>query len=345
MRTSLRRYYEILSKYLANQRLSFLLLTVLLFGSIGFSLIIPQIMRYFIDAVQSGEPMTNLIASALAFLGAALLQQLLSVSAAYMGSSVAWTATNALREDITAHCIDLDIGFHKEKSPGEFIERIEGDATAFNQFFSQLVIRIAGNILLLGGILTALFLINYRIGIAFTVFSSAALYVLNKVRAISVPKQKALREAETDLFGFLEERLEYCWAERQLLSRIVWLRSIGRTISSYWRKEKRQNTAAARICCQDFCPVRFSYGFSENMRELHQEHTTKYMAISEPDCCIVKTKRGRYHLPPIDQLIYQFIMKSLIPPELSVPFGFPPGIPPFVDLHYTNRRHILSLSL
>jgi ATP-binding cassette subfamily B protein len=244
VRASLRRYYEILSKYLKNQKLPFLLLTVFLFGSIGFSLIIPQIMRNFIDAVQSGKPMENLAAAALSFLGAALLQQVLSVSAAYMGSSVAWTATNALREDLASHCINLDISFHKEKSPGEFIERIEGDATAFNQFFSQLVLRLVGNVLLLAGILIALFLIDYRIGIVFTLFALAALFALNKVRAISVPRQKALREAETELFGFLEERLagtediRSCGAVNYVINKLYQLHAV---ILKRWRKASLMN--------------------------------------------------------------------------------------------------------
>ncbi len=207
MKIPLRRYYEILSKYLANQKKDFTLLTILLISSIGLQVVIPQIMRYFIDATQSDVASQKLLLAALIFLAAALLQQALSVVAAYMGSCVAWTATNALREDLATHCLDLDMQFHKEKSPGEFIERIEGDVTAFNTFFSQLVIRIAGNILLLIGILTALYLIDYRLGVAFTIFSIVTLVALNQVRAIAVPKHKALREAETELFGFLEERL------------------------------------------------------------------------------------------------------------------------------------------
>ncbi len=203
----LKRYYEILSTYLKKQKLAFGILTLLLLSSIGLQVVIPQIMRYFIDATQLDVAAGKLLIAALAFLGAALLQQILSVAATYTGASVAWTATNALREDMADHCLSLDMQFHKEKSPGEFIERIEGDVTAFNTFFSQLVIRIMGNILLVIGILAALVMINYRLGLAFIIFAIVALLILNQVRSIAVPKHKALREAETALFGFLEERL------------------------------------------------------------------------------------------------------------------------------------------
>jgi ATP-binding cassette, subfamily B, bacterial len=124
-----------------------------------------------------------------------------------VGESVAWKATNALREDLATHCLHLDMQFHNEKSPGEFVERIEGDVSEFSNFFSQLVLGVVGNFLLLIGILIALTNVNWRLGLSFTVFTTVTLLVLNRVREIAVPYQKAQRDAETELFGFLEERL------------------------------------------------------------------------------------------------------------------------------------------
>src|ERR671920_73944 len=73
--------------------------------------------------------------------------------ATWLGESVGWTATNALRADLTRHCLGLDLTFHKDRTPGELIERIDGDVTALATFFSQLVIQVLGNILLAVGIL------------------------------------------------------------------------------------------------------------------------------------------------------------------------------------------------
>ena len=164
-------------------------------------------MRYFIDAVTTGKPVHMLTVAALLFLGAALLQQVISVTATYVGEKVAWKATNALREDLTTHCLQMDMGFHNDRSPGEFVERIEGDASEFSNFFSQLVLGVIGNFLLLIGILIALANVNWLLGLSFTLYSIITLLVLNRVREIAVPHQKAQRDAETELFGFLEERL------------------------------------------------------------------------------------------------------------------------------------------
>jgi ABC-type multidrug transport system fused ATPase/permease subunit len=97
--------------------------------------------------------------------------------------------------------------FHNERSPGELIERIDGDVTELSIFFSQLVVRVLGNLLLLWGIVFALFLEDWRLGIAFGVYAIIGLLALNRVRDIAVPYQKARRQADADLFGFLEEQL------------------------------------------------------------------------------------------------------------------------------------------
>ena len=207
MNIPLKRYWELLVDHLRVQRGRFALLTGLLLGSIGLQVVNPQLMRYFIDAATGAGSHTNLTWIALAFMVMAVVQQVVAVSATYVGENVAWTATNALRADLARHCLNLDMSFHNDKSPGELIERIDGDVAELSNFFSQLVIRVIGNLLLLVGILFALCFEDWRIGVAFTLFATLTVYSLNRVRSIAVPYEKALREIQADLFGFLEERL------------------------------------------------------------------------------------------------------------------------------------------
>jgi ATP-binding cassette subfamily B protein len=201
------QYWDLLAKYIRPQRRRFILMAVLLLSSIGLTLVNPQIMRYFIDTTQSSTEHRELLIAALAFIGVALLQQVVGVSATYTGENVAWTATNALRAEMARHCLNLDMSYHNNVSPGELIERIDGDVAELSNFFSQLVIRVLGNILLLFGILLALTFEDWRVGLVFTGFAAFTLAVLNAVRGIAIPYQKKMREAIADLFGYLEERL------------------------------------------------------------------------------------------------------------------------------------------
>jgi ABC-type multidrug transport system fused ATPase/permease subunit len=114
---------------------------LLLLSSIALQVVNPLIMRYFIDEATGSGTSQQLALAALAFIGIAVIQQVVGVSATYFGENVAWRATNALRSDLASHCLELDMSFHNNRSPGELIERIDGDVAELSNFFSQLVIR------------------------------------------------------------------------------------------------------------------------------------------------------------------------------------------------------------
>jgi len=203
----LRQYWNLLVHYLGPQWPSVVLLAVLLFGTISLQLLNPQIARQFIDAAQGGAPPEALLRVALLFLGVAMLQQTASVLAAYLGENVGWRATNELRANLADHCLRLDMSFHNARSPGEMIERVDGDVNALSNFFSLLALQLLGNGLLLVGVLVLLYREDWRIGIAFALFAAAALAARWRVSNIAVPHWRAERAASADQFGFLQERL------------------------------------------------------------------------------------------------------------------------------------------
>jgi len=207
MNVSLKHYWALLADHIKPQKARFALLAILLLGSIGLQLINPQIVRRFIDSAQRGESVENLLYAALAFIAIALVQQGVAVSATYTGENVAWTATNTLRVSLLQRCLDLDMRFHNDKTPGELIERIDGDVSQIATFFSRFIIIILGNVLLLIGILIALAFEDWRLSVLFAVFAALTLWALNRVRDLAVPDQKARRQASAELFGFLEEQL------------------------------------------------------------------------------------------------------------------------------------------
>jgi ATP-binding cassette subfamily B protein len=207
MNLSFKSYWNLLSVHVRPQRRRFILLAIMLFGSIGLRIIAPQIMRSFIDSALAGEALSTLTWTAIAFISIALIQQGVAIGVTYLGENVAWTATNALRAELAEHAVHLDMRFHNDHTPGELIERIDGDVTELATFFSQFALNLIANGLLLVGILIALFLEDWRIGVALTVFSILTLTILGKVKDIAVPHQKARREAEAQYFGFIEEQL------------------------------------------------------------------------------------------------------------------------------------------
>lgn len=201
------QHRRFLLSYLRPQLTRVILLAGLLFGGIGLQLLIPQILARFIDLARAAAPSEVLLRLSGLFLAAALTQQLVSALSVYASENVGWTATNAVREDLALHCLRLDLPFHNAKTPGEMIERVDGDVTQLSGFFSQFVIKVFGNVVLLAGILVLLYRADWRVGLVYTAFTVTTLLLLRRLMEAAVPYFKEARQAGAILLGFLEERL------------------------------------------------------------------------------------------------------------------------------------------
>ena len=193
--------------YLRPQLPHVALLTLLLVSGIALQLLNPQILKQFLDNATTGGSDQALAVGAGLFLAVALVQQIVSVATTYLSENVGWTATNAMRADLLLHCLRLDQSFHKTRTPGELIERIDGDVSALAKFFSQLVIQVIGNLLLLLGVLALLWSIDWRIGLLLSGVAGVVLLSLNRLQTVAMPLWKVARQRSAELYGFIEERL------------------------------------------------------------------------------------------------------------------------------------------
>jgi ABC-type multidrug transport system fused ATPase/permease subunit len=242
MRVSLQQYWNLLVDYLRPQKGRVILLGVALFANIGLQLVNPLIMRQFIDSALTGGAMAELTVMAVWFIAIALVHQVSAVGVTYLGESVSWTATNWLRYDLAKHCLYLDMSFHNEHTPGEMIERIDGDINSLSNFFSQFTLQVLGNGLLLIGVLVLLFRENLTVGLSISLFVVVTLGVINRLRNIAVPHWKKSREASADYFSFLEERLMGTEDIRASGAKDYVMRGFFEKLRNFW-----QTTVKARI--------------------------------------------------------------------------------------------------
>ena len=239
MRPSAQLYMRLLTRYLRPQLGQALLLLFVLCANIILQLINPLIMRRFLDSALAGESVDFLTRLALLFIGIAAIQQVTAVSSTVLAENVGWRATNALRYDLARHCLHLDLSFHQQHTPGEMIERIDGDINALTRFFSQLVVQIFGNGLLLIGVMVVLLREDLRVGAAIGVFVVITLLVLARLRNLAVPHWKRSREASARFFGFVEERLAGTEDIRASNARAFTLHRFHQLLRTFWQTTVR----------------------------------------------------------------------------------------------------------
>jgi ABC-type multidrug transport system fused ATPase/permease subunit len=183
------------------------LLALLLLGGIALELVAPQILRSFLDRAQTDGPLRALYAIAALFIGVATLGQIAAVIETYVAEMLGWTATNLLRADLAEHCLRLDLAFHHARTPGELIERIDGDVTTLANFFSRFIIAIVGNTLLLFGVLALLWREDWRIGVGVGFFALATLLAMLRLYTAAQPQWVAVSQEAALFYGFVGERL------------------------------------------------------------------------------------------------------------------------------------------
>jgi ABC-type multidrug transport system fused ATPase/permease subunit len=183
------------------------LATILLLAALALQLLAPQVLRAFIDTARAGGSAAMLTQAALFFLVAAVGAQIVVALAGYYSEDVGWTATNRLRADLARHCLALDPGFYQAHTPGELIERVDGDVALLADLFSQVFVNVIGNGLLLVGILLLVAREDLRIGLALALYTALVVAMMRWLQRRAVPVFIASRQASAEMSGFLGEYL------------------------------------------------------------------------------------------------------------------------------------------
>jgi ATP-binding cassette subfamily B protein len=185
-----------------------MLLAGVMIVAISLQLVNPQLIKQFIDGATGGKPASDLIPIAVTFMAVAVVHQILVVWATFLAEQIGWSATNQLRTDLTDHVLHLDMGFHKSTSPGELIERIDGDVTALSNFFSSMMIKVIGNGVLLVGILVLIWVESWIVGLVITVLTSLTFLGLFRLHGVTVPWHRDIRASSAVMYGFIGEQVD-----------------------------------------------------------------------------------------------------------------------------------------
>jgi len=167
----------------------------------------PVLLGWFVDDAMRGAELGALTRIAILYIVAALTAEALQLGVLWASVKLSWRAGNRLRERLAAHALRLELGWHARHSPGQLIERIDGDVEALGIFFANIVLTVGNALLVLGMLVYAFVAIDVWAGFTLLAIVAVGLALLIKQRAAAVPAREAEREANAILYGDLEERL------------------------------------------------------------------------------------------------------------------------------------------
>ena len=207
----------------------------------GLSLAGPLVVRRIIDMAADGAAAEQLTSLALLYLALAIATQLITVVVSWFATVTAWHTTNQIRLQLAGHVLGLDHEFHRRHTPGELIQRVDGDVTSVSDFLGRVVPRVVGAAAMVVGMVAVLAVVDWRlaIGALAYVVLSAGLIVRGRHRAVGEASDEM--GAYAQLYGGIEERLTA--AED--------LRANGAGSHAMWRFIEESAGAMHRSVCRE----------------------------------------------------------------------------------------------
>ena len=182
-------------------------IVAVLLVAMGLRLCLPVLLGFFADEALGGAGTEVLTRLAGAYVAAALTAHLLDLAVVWAAARVSWRVGNALRERLAAHALRLEQAWHGRHSPGQLIERIDGDVEAMAVFFAGIAVHLVGNVVLVAGMVVVATAIDPWTGLALGVTALVGAAVMVRLRMSAVSAREAEREVNAQLYGDLEERL------------------------------------------------------------------------------------------------------------------------------------------
>jgi ATP-binding cassette subfamily B protein len=176
-------------------------------ASMVLRLSLPLLLGRFADDALAGESADTLVRLAVAYVALALVSESLGLGVVWGSVRLSWRAGNRLRERLAAHALRLEQAWHGRHSPGQLIERIDGDVEAMVVFFSGIAVEIAGNVALIAGMVIVATVIDPWSGLILAVTACVGAAVMIRLRVAAVSAREAERQVNAELYGDLEERL------------------------------------------------------------------------------------------------------------------------------------------
>lgn len=200
-------HWRALADVLRPHRRRYGLLGAALGLSSALGLAAPVLVGRIVDRAAAGAAMGELIGLSAVLVGVGVLAQVASVIVTWWSTRTAWATTNELRLELAGHVLALDHEFHRTHSPGELVQRIDGDVTALSDLLARVVPKVGGAVLTAGGMVVVLTIIDPRIGLAMLAYVAVAAWLAGRRRNQAVAESAEEMGAYARLYGGIEERL------------------------------------------------------------------------------------------------------------------------------------------
>ncbi len=202
-------FFEFIKHYVSRPMLKISLIGLTILMNSIFTVLNPKLLGFYVDYVLSGVsiPFDNENVLLYLFLLVSFTTLVLGTLISWYTEKIGWDATNRLRLELLNNILKKGRDFFVDHSPGETIERVDGDVQILSQFFSKFFASILGNGFLLLVIVLFLGTIHWAFSFAFLCLIVLTVVISSKGRKWVMQYFLKEREVSSVLYGTHEDLL------------------------------------------------------------------------------------------------------------------------------------------
>jgi ATP-binding cassette, subfamily B, bacterial len=199
--------WRFLSSLMRPQWRALAVFGAVLAASTAIPLATSLLLSRFVRLAAKGAPGSQLAKLAIAYTVLGFLASGMTVLVTWRATIAAWSITNSLRHDLAEYVLKADLGFHRDRTPGELVTRVDADITSMTEFMATVVAQIVAITAVgVGAVLVSL-VVEPVLAPALALALVGVGFVTYRVREKSVEQTVAERAADADVMSSIEQYL------------------------------------------------------------------------------------------------------------------------------------------
>ena len=201
---------EIIRRLLAYARpywKQFALAVLFMLLAILHSLVSPLLVGYIQELVSGKFQLNRLYGAVAVYCGVLLVSVVSTYLQAMVLQKVGQKILSQIRQDLFTHIEGLSHGQLSQIPVGKLVTRVTNDPNAISYLFTNILVTLVKNILVIIGVLVAMLLLNYMLTLMILCFVPFLLLFTVVFRKFSRTCHRSVTDATTDLNTFLSENL------------------------------------------------------------------------------------------------------------------------------------------
>ena len=196
-----------LMRYAAPYKKQFALVFLVMLVSIAYDIVSPLLVGHIEETVKGQFELSYLFSVVAVYAGILIVSLICTYTQAMILQKTGQKILSAIRQDVFTHIESLSQEQLNNLPVGKLVTRVSNDPNAISYMFTNILVTMAKNVMVIFGVLGAMLLLNYALTLMVLCFVPFVVLFTVLFRKFSRKVYRRVNDATTDLNTYLSENL------------------------------------------------------------------------------------------------------------------------------------------